>query len=184
MNLSFTEKAFDLLVGERQFKIVPMKTIFVTVHPNPQVLVDTRCRMVSKLDKTKIKYKDIKKPYALLPQKSQYDYCMQYIETSYLQFIQGDYEMLGVVEFDGCDNIHAHFLINADRINDSVELGMLRRDILNDPITIKNLKTKHSKDWMNSIVFVNDSEDDRIDYFMKDQDKILKHFKNYYYSTN
>jgi len=64
-------------------------------------------------------------------------------------------------------NIHFHMLVSDPFIINDMTLNIYRRDILNNPHVIKNLSTKMI-DYMNNIVFVNDSINNRFVYMIKD----------------
>ena len=174
MEIEYTKKAFDLLVAERPRKIVST-TLFITISPNPRTMVEIIARNKNG------RVRQFKRPYGMLRQIDQYQYCMKVLKDDYYEWLSDHYEIIGVPELNETGNIHLHMIINDPSIKTDVDLQMLRRDILNSPRTQRNIiKTKvNAKDWMNNIVYVTESEKDIIDYMMKQQSQMLQHFNNY-----
>lgn len=175
-NFNFSNVAFDALVAERQTDI-NANTLFVTISPNPMAKVEC----IMKNLKTG-KNRTVKRPYGMVPQRIQYQYCLKVLSEDYLPWLSDDVQLLGIAELNESGNVHFHMLINDKKIRNMVRLQVFRRDVLNGVRTQQNiLRCKmNARDWMNNIVFVTKSERDILDYFMKDQDMMLPEFSNYY----
>jgi len=172
--MNYSIVAFDSLVEESQF-ITDSRTLFVTISPNPRTMVE--CIVKNKTHGTR----QSKRPYGLLQQDIQYQYCLKVLKEDYLGLFSDAAQLFGVTELNECGNVHLHMLINAPNITNDVHLAIFRRDILNSYRTQQNL-TKgrlNARDYMNNIVFVDPNKFDP-DYFMKQQNQMLPRFKNYF----
>lgn len=170
---------FDSLVEERRF-FIGATTVFVTVSPNPTTLLP-----ITQTHTITGKKKKVKRPYGMLKQSVQYNYCIEIIKEDYIPWLeQNDYELMGVPELNENGNVHFHFLLNSKAIKNDTDLQIFRREILCGTRTQENIsKGKHSKDWMNNIVFVTRPKGDIIKYLMKTQNETLSHFPNYVSSS-
>jgi len=136
---------------------------FVTISPNPKVRIGISGRG-----------KQRTMPYALLPVRLQYDYCMKYLFNTYMSFLP-DCEIIGSAELDKSNKVHFHFLLFHPKMKSAQQLKGLQVDIKACPQTILNMSTKKGKnsipiDHMNSIVKSNRSLHDHILYLDKDYD--------------
>lgn len=148
-------------------------SLFVTISPNPKTL-HTCVKQI------KGKSVDVKIRYNLLPHKQQYEYCMRIVERCYNY--SNDTQIYGSWEFNKEGNVHFHFLMHDPNIQTNTDLIILRRDVLNHPSVMLNLikgRKGDIHDWMNNIVYVNDSIPIRFEYIQKDIDETLKHFPYY-----
>lgn len=166
---------FDSLVKERHFGI-DNKTLFITISPNPSTFVD--CVLKNKMGKIR----NQKRPYGMLKQDIQYQYCLKCLREDYFEWFSDDVELIGIAELNQRGNVHFHIVVNDPYITNEVQLQVFRRDILNGFRTQQNIsKGKVSgKDWMNNIVYVNVIEDEITEYFMKQQHEMLPKFQNIY----
>lgn len=173
-------KTFRTLVEERGLKSNG-STLFVTISPNPRTMVPcqlTRYKWHGLEKKPKIY--DVKRPYGMLKQDVQYQYCIKCLMEDYMEWLGDDAQLVGVAELNESGNVHLHMLINSANVKNDVQLAIFRRDVLNGYRTQQNLKNMKARDFMNNIVFLNKHWKDIEDYLMKDQDKMLPRFKNYY----
>lgn len=136
--------------------------LFVTISPNPKVLH----RVYRRVDG---KRKLFKVAYSKLPQRVQYEYCMNVLRAAY-NYSDGT-KILGSWELNEKGDVHLHFLMYDVHIRTETQLKIFRRDVLNTPVVYDNLPPSQI-DYMNNIVYVNDSIQERIDYIMKDIDNI------------
>jgi len=134
------------------------RLLFVTISPNPKVKhsVD-RWNMRGKRTKVMI-------PYGKLTTHEQYIYCLRVITSAYNYSDQT--EIFGTWEMNKNCDCHVHFIMYDPNIQTDTELAMFRRDVLNSQLVLMNLAKW--TDYMNSIVFVNDSFDERIQYMTKE----------------
>lgn len=177
LKLNSTKKKISALVGDFQFASkFPNFVLFVTISPNPKTLHKVRRNIGGRRNV------ECKMRYEQLPQKVQYGYCLDVIRRCYLPFLSGDTKLVGTTELNKAGNVHMHLLIEDPVIkNNQTRLQMLRRDIYNCDDTIKNLPNSKKKvDWMNNIVFVNDTIEDRASYMDKDYDDNIDIFDNIY----
>lgn len=167
-------KAFGPLVEERGFRI-DCYTIFVTISPSPYVKVE----MIMK--NREGKQRVVKRPYGMCKQDHQYLYCMKCLQDDYIELISDKAQLIGIAEMNKSGNIHLHLLINDPMIRNTVQMEIFRRDVLNGWKTQQNIKAGNTKgrDWMNNIVYVNQSKEDIVHYFMKQQHEMLPRFPNY-----
>lgn len=144
--------------------------VFCTISPNPATKHGNDVIVRGK--KTRVQV-----PYGKLPQRKQYDYCLrvlnEYINTE-------DTKIFGTWELNKDGNVHFHFILSDPKIKNETSLQIFRRDILNTELVMRNLSNKKMIDYMNNIVFVNDSVEKRIDYITKDMDMNLEIMPYYY----
>lgn len=152
--------------------------IFVTISPNPSVLVPVR-----RVSSTTGKMLNCKLPYGKLPQRIQYDYCLKVVKTVYNY--SADTKYFCTWELNKQGNVHFHLLYCDPLINSDVSMQIFRRDILNHDIVIRNMcKGKKMVDYMNNIVFVNDSIEDRFNYLTKDIHSNIHIFPYFSYNVD
>lgn len=146
--------------------------VFCTISPNPKVMVDITGRVKRKM------------PYCLLPVRLQYEYCMKYLQGTYMSFFPNA-EILGTAEFDKSNKLHFHFLMFDPKLRNPQHITGLQVDIKACPLTINNMSLKKGKhgvpiDHMNNIVKSNRSMKDHLIYLDKDYDPMFPMFENYY----
>jgi Holliday junction resolvase RusA-like endonuclease len=145
--------------------------LFITISPNPSTKHSITKRKGKKLVSAMM-------PYGKLPQKVQHEYCLKVLK----EFIYSPQtQIVGVWELNGSDNVHFHFIMSDPNIKNKTQLAMFRRDILNCEIVFKNL-SKKMIDYMNNIVYVNDSVEARYKYMTKEMEMNLPIMP--YYSFN
>jgi len=179
--LQSTNLSVRALVAERPILLAHPKqrVIFATVSPNPM----TRHACIKKVNG---KVLNLKMPYGMMTQRLQYDYIIKYIRSCYLPFLDGNVSLVGTWELNKQGNVHFHMLIQADNIQSDIQLQIFRRDVYNCVMTIDNMnviKKKHTVpiDYMNNIVYMTDSIEQRLDYMDKDYDKT---FNNIYFTSS
>lgn len=163
--------------------------VFCTISPNPASLHAQY--VVKQLRKTSLKCKRIKVmvPYGRMRQEEQYEYCRNIVQDVYLSLL--DYEDLSLVgswELNKKGDVHFHLVFQTNHMRTMSQLQVFRRDLLNCTQVILNLpKTGQKIDYMNNVVFVNDSIVDRVKYMDKDYDETSSIsedfesvFKNYF----
>lgn len=146
-------------------------TLFCTISPNPNIKITVRKKFGNKV-------RTFKQPYDKLPQRVQYDYCIRVLKTSYNY--SKDTKIYGTWELNQKGNLHLHFLFEDPNINSETMLHILRRDVYNSELVRNNL-SKSKIDYMNSIVRLNDSINDRYKYIHKDNNA---HYLPYYSTCN
>jgi len=166
MNIEFLRTIAELTLVERRELIEewPKGTLFCTISPNPNK--KHICTKTSNGRRINVKI-----PYGKLPQRVQYDYCIKILKQCYnnstLTKIYGSWEL----NKEG--NVHFHFLMYDPGIKTNTTLKIFQRDVLNCEVTLDNMTKKGNMvDWMNNIVFVNDSIRERIDYMHKDLEQM------------
>jgi len=175
--LKFSNASVAALVEQRPILWDHTKrTVFVTISPNAK----TQHICIKPFNG---KMKEFKMPYGMMQQRLQYAYCIRYLKSCYLSFLDGNVKLVGTWELNKEGNVHLHMLIQADNLQTDIALQIFRRDIYSCTQTILNMgtiKKKHTVpiDWMNSIVYTTDSIQKRLDYMDKDHDKT---FDNFYY---
>lgn len=135
------------------------KVMFCTISPNPNL--KHKCLRINHRTGKRV---NVSIPYGKLPQSCQYEYCMNVLKSAYN--FSNDTKLFGTWELNKKGDVHFHFIMSDPRINSEDMLQVFRRDVLNTPIVLLNLG-KQFKDWMNNIVFVNDTIYDRIKYMTK-----------------
>jgi len=166
-----TEKQAVLLVDRRP-ESWP-HCMFVTISPNPKHKHKT-FRFNNNGKRTSVQI-----PYGKLTQFDQYHYCLRVVRSTYLY--SSDTKIFGTWELNLQGNVHFHLLISDPQITNDTHLKMFQRDVLNSNLVFSNL-TKGMIDYMNNIVFVNDSVKDRFKYILKDMDVNLQIYP--YYAHN
>lgn len=165
MKLDFTKQSVGSLVARRpNGQFVTPDTLFCTISPNP----------TTKHPCFKGR-KNVKMMYGLMPHRLQYQYCLKILNQCYIPFLSEDAELIGTWELNKTNNIHFHFLINDPLLNSDQRFNSFRRDISCCSLVQDNLtRRKGNKlpiDYMNNIVKVNDTQDDRLDYMDKDHEE-------------
>lgn len=150
-------------------------TCFVTISPNPRTLYPS----MLKDHRGKLVKKSVR--YGALKQSEQYDICMNMIRTSYIPYFE-NCELVGTTELNKDGNVHMHFLIQGDNVKDDYDLSILRRQIMTEPESVRNI-SKKGIDYMNNIVYLDKSLADICAYMDKDYPKNVRHFPNYKYTS-
>lgn len=144
--------------------------VFCTISPNPATKHGNDVIVRGK--KTKVQV-----PYGKLPQRKQYEYCLRVLN----EYINTDEtKIFGTWELNKDGNVHFHFILTDPKIKNETSLQIFRRDILNTELVMRNLSNKKMIDYMNNIVFVNDSVEKRIDYITKDMQMNLEIMPYFY----
>lgn len=178
MNIEFLhDRAAVALVDRRPQEW--SNALWVTISPNPKALHEC-WKVVTSKDGFRQKKVSVKIPYGKLPQQQQYDYCIKVIRTCYNY--SDDTKIFGTWELNKQGDVHFHFIMTDPSIRGQTTLKMFQRDILNCETVIKNL-SKGMIDYMNNIVFVNDSIEKRFEYMTKDISENLG-LMPYYYCSN
>lgn len=153
------------------------KCMFITISPATHIKFAGKkleaidyLTNINKTSKQIVKQSSIVKTiktYGALPQKCQFNYCLAVFHELYLEFMGfGDEaEFVGTWELNEKGNVHLHILLYAPSIQDDTRLSIMRRDIYNHDIAIKNHKGK--RDHMNHIVFADKPRDEIIKYMDK-----------------
>lgn len=146
------------MVEIRLHKNMPVKSLFITISPNPKLKHRVR-RTVNNKNVT------IALAYSMLKQTEQYEYCKSVLRT----YIYSDKTvMFATWELNKSGNVHFHALVYDPHIKTETMLKIYRRDIGNTDYAISNLTKGTGTDYMNNIVYVNDSITDRFNYMTKD----------------
>ena len=95
-----------------------------------------------------------------------------------------DTKIFGTWELNKSGDVHFHFIMTDPHIKGQTTLKMFQRDILNCEMVIRNLSNKKMIDYMNNIVFVNDSIEARYEYMTKDMNENLELMPYYYGSKD
>jgi len=172
----FTDSPICSLVADWQYfwdSIKAEQCMFITVSPNPKIL-----HKVNRLYATG-RIRPVKCRYSQMKQSDQWDYCLNVVKKTYLEFCSTRSVLIGTAELNSSGNVHLHFLLYDPLIKDKTSLDIFRRDISFCDVIIRNLKGKH--DMMNNIVFVNDSIKQRAEYMDKQSEETRPHFYNYYH---
>lgn len=176
MNIEFSKSVLTSLVEERPDleSLFDGYTFFCTISPNPKTMVETTRKNL------KGKIVSCKQPYASLPQRVQYQFCMRFFARTYLSLCK-DPIFLGVPELNKQGNVHLHFILKDCLYSNPIGLEILRRDILNCPETLCNIKaTKRcNRDYMNNIVHLTKSKADIMAYLIKTNEDAVKYFENF-----
>jgi len=92
--------------------------------------------------------------------------------------------MFIVFEHNKDNNLHCHALLYNSAIQTDADLNCFRKEIFSEPMTILNLNKKNKKpiDFMNNIVYVDDSVTERFKYMQKEE-ALWSHFKPIYYAS-
>lgn len=162
MEIEFFHESGPLLVAVREnYEVLEKsgkKIIFATISPNPNVKVPITRRVNGRKVNAKM-------PYGKLPQSVQYDYCIKMLRSAYNY--SEKIQIYGTWELNQSGNVHLHFLFYEPSIQNQTMLQILRRDVLNSEMVLKNL-SKKMIDYCNNIVFVDDSVSERLLYLEKD----------------
>jgi hypothetical protein len=169
MELEFYSKAVPSLVVVRQN--FSANTLFVTMSPNPSTMISVKKKFGNKT-------KTFRQPYGKLPQRLQYSYCIRVLKTAYNYSI--DTKIYGTWELNKNGNVHFHFLFEDPNINTETMIHILRRDVYNSELVRHNLSSNKT-DYMNNIVKLTDSIEDRYKYIHKDNNA---HYLPYYSTCN
>lgn len=178
--LQFSKEALFTLVEQCRRKGDTFRPVFWTVSPNPNTMIATMARAVSQSGQAPGKWVNRKIKYGNLRQQLQYEYCIKFIRSieDYVnQF--GQYSLVGSAELNKSGDIHLHFLIWADQLKTETDLAILRREILNAPMTQQNI-TRKQVDYMNNIVWMTDPLESVISYMSKDNSMNVNYFPNFY----
>lgn len=135
------------------------RMIFATVSPNPKIK-----HSCNRINPSTGKRVALQIPYGKMTQYEQYKYCLDVIRQAYNY--STDTKLFGTWELNKDHNVHFHLLMYDPHIQNDTQLNIFRRDVMNTHICLKNLAKW--TDYMNNIVFVNDSFDKRIEYITKD----------------
>lgn len=151
--------AGTLVARRRIFATQPSDNVWCTISPNAQ-----------KFHPIWHGNKSAKMRYDCLPQRVQYDYCIQALQSCYVPFLSDDATLCGTWELNKNGNVHLHFLINDPALRRDQALQMFRRDVKCCPMTLQNMPSRKSSiDYMNNIVRLDpDKLDDVCDYMDKD----------------
>lgn len=141
-------------------------TVFVTISPNPK----------AKVARFKIDKKTKLLTYGQLDKTRQYRFLIRYVEGVYnWDTIE---KGLCVFELNSSDQLHCHLLLQFKHKATKYDIGMLRDHVRMNIRTIPHLT--RGKDYMNNIVPVTDSIDDRIKYLEKDIYESMRYFNPLY----
>ena len=161
MNITTIKESSAISLVDRRPEKWP-HAIFATISPNPKTLH----HVLRPFNGRKI---NAKIPYGKLPQRIQYEYCLRVVK----QYIYSTKtKIFGTWELNKEGNVHFHLILSDPCLTNITDLQMFRRDILNSEIVMKNL-SKKLIDYMNNIVFVNDTIEERFKYITKDIDMNL-----------
>jgi len=165
MNIEFLTSHSAVALVDRRPEMWP-HALWVTISPNPRTLHKCIKSMSSKTScKTKMVKIDI--PYGKLPQRQQYEYCLKVIRNCYNY--TSETKIFGTWELNSHGDVHFHFIMSDPSIHGPTMLKVFQRDVLNCTMVMKNL-SKNMIDYMNNIVYVNDSIEKRYEYMLKDMD--------------
>lgn len=159
-----------ILVDPREFYGLPpgetTETLFITISPSPKALTSTI-----------LKGKSVKRvPYSVLTFQEQAEYIINYFRRTYYCYFNDNYKMLMTFELNQNGCTHAHVLVYDEDIQNNYDLVNLRKNIFREPLTLSNMSKKGHVDYMNNIVFTNDSLEDRIRYMFKDYNESEAYF--------
>jgi len=177
MNIDFLTTTSAVTLVDRRPEKWP-HALWVTISPNPKTLHNCT-RLVTLGKSLKQKRVDVKIPYGKLPQKVQYDYCIKILKNCYNY--SDETRIFGTWELNKNGDVHFHFIMSDPLIKGPTMLKILQRDVLNHELVMKNL-SKGYIDYMNNIVYVNDSIENRYNYMIKDMEHNLEIMP--YYSVN
>lgn len=136
------------------------KALWITISPNPK----TRHK-VQRLTKT---YNMI---YQTMTHGEQYNYLQSYMCNVYVPLMEHTDWIYIIYEYNADNNIHCHMMMYSKSIQDSYDIKALQKTIYVNPMTIINLKKGSNKDWMNNIVYLDESKvDEQVEYIQKDKD--------------
>jgi len=107
--------------------------VFCTISPNPRVMVPISGRAGKRAI-----------PYGLLPPRLQYEYCMKFLQRTYLEFYP-DAEFFGCAEFDTSNKVHFHFLMFDPKLFFDQHIRALQADLKACHITILNMNIQKGK---------------------------------------
>lgn len=162
MNIQFLKTEAEVALVDLRESLWP-NAIFITVSPNPYALVKAIRRVGTKLKLVPIHYGSLR-------QFEQHAYCMRVVKSS-LNFSK-DSKLFGTWELNKTGNVHLHILFTDPNVKNITTLQILRRDVLNSELVQDNMIGRNI-DFMNNIVFVNDSISDRFKYMTKDMNMNL-----------
>lgn len=144
-------------------------TIFVTISPNPKAIVAKTKRRYPKQQVKRV-------AFGRLDKERQYDYLIKYVEHIY------NWETINkgicIFELNSSDQLHCHLLLQFDHKVTKYDIGMLRDHVRIHVRTIPHLV--RGRDYMNNIVPITDSIDDRIKYLEKDIYESMRYFRHLY----
>lgn len=171
MNLETLHSKEAVLLVDRRPELWP-HCLFVTISPNPKLKHTLYKRNNGKRISVKV-------PYGKLPQRCQFEYCLRIVRSSYIY--SHDTKLFGTWELNKDGNVHLHMILCDTHLQNKSQLQMFQRDVLNSELVFQNL-AKGMIDYMNSIVFVNDSVEKRFDYLIKDIDMNLQIMPYFYHN--
>jgi len=172
MQLEYSILPAAIALVDRRPEIWP-HAIFATISPNPKVK-HTIKQIVNGKTTT------VKKPYGMLPQRVQFEYCTRIVKSAYIFSLET--KIFGTWELNKEGNVHFHLILSDPFICNKSALSIFQRDVMNNHLVTLNLvKSKSPKDFMNNIVFVNDSVEARIKYMTKDMHMNLPILPYYYF---
>lgn len=175
LGIQFTEKpTCDALVeqvGLERIKAMGEQAMFITINPNPRAVINVQMFEGKK-------FKEVKKRYRDLSYDLQYRYLLDIVKL-YMNFLIDPF-ILGTWEIGGSENtLHAHFVCYDPSIKTEYHIKGLRNSLRSDPAIFKHLTTG-GRDYMNNIVYINDSMVRRCQYMDKDHAQKVNMFPNYY----
>lgn len=154
-----------------------LKPLFITISPNPRVIIK-----VIRLIKDKLKL--VPCSYGCARQIEQYDYCVRVVRST-LNYTRKT-KLFATWELNKSGNVHLHILLSDPSVTNETQLSIFRRDVLNSELVQDNM-INSSIDFMNNIVFVNDSIKKRYDYMTKDMHmniSIMPYFRGLFLEEN
>lgn len=180
----FTKASTALVVARHQFPKLAKKGLWITINPNPKTKMTVKRTLVSPVGKV---FSNKRQTYGTCKLSEQYDYCIRYFKTTYLPYLSEDAVYVGTYELTKDGMVHLHIVLYDPDIQTEEHLWALRKNIMNEWMTIQNLaKVKNPKDFMNNIVYIDPSYkggtfQDRIKYMDKDhsEDRMFLNFYGY-----
>lgn len=174
MGLIFLNNFADVALVEVREENWP-SAMFITISPSPSTMV-TQVRFIEGIG-NKGKVKKVTLPYGRLRQIEQYRYCLRVVKSCYRYSYHT--RIFGTWELNKAGNVHFHLLMTDKNIKTETDLHMFRKDVLNCEMVMDNLRG-HSKDYMNNIVYVNDTIEERLKYMKKDMETNLSIFPYFF----
>jgi len=120
----------------------------------------------------------------MMPTMKQFEYCIKILKTCHLSFMVNP-RLVGTYELNKQGNVHLHYVVKCDNINNDAELRMFQRDVANCQEPLRNAKSKrgdrYHNDYMNNIVRLTKSKKEIIEYLMKDKENKIKLLKDSFY---
>lgn len=156
------------------------KLIFFTVSPSIKKKIK-----VERIT-TGYKKKTYNLCYGIINHKEQIGYIDNYMKYVYLIPLRDiEFKMVYIYELNEQNNIHIHGLIYSKELQTEYDLNNFRRMVSSHPFTIQNMvinKQKRFIDWMNNIVYYDETKKD-IEIYLKKQPELLKKYNFIFYNN-